>query len=80
MIWLFSLWLILRWDTQRRVAKLLARWRRPDGADDSVNLAAAVMSWCDELIDPIRSAREREESLARRAQEMQKKLNESAAA
>lgn len=79
-IWLLSLWLILRWDTQRRVNGLLARWRRPDGDDPSINLAAVVVTWSDSLFDPIRSAREREESLARRTQELRKRLADSAAA
>ncbi len=79
-IWFLALWLVLRWDTQRRVTKLLARWRRPDGKDASINLAAIVLEWCDGLLDPIHRAREREESLAKRADELRKQINSPAAA
>ena len=79
LIWMLSLWLILRWDTQRRVNKLLLRWRNPGDTDASINLAAAIVAWCDELIEPIRIAREREESLARRAADLTQKLSAQAA-
>ena len=79
-IWFFALWLILRWDTQRRVTKLLARWRRADGQDASINLAAIVLGWCDGLLDPIHHARERDESFARRADELSLQIKSPAAA
>jgi hypothetical protein len=79
-IWFLALWLILRWDTQRKVTRLLTRWRSADGDDATTNLAAAVIAWADELLDPIHTAREREESLARRADEVRKQLTAPAAA
>ena len=79
-IWFFALWLILRWDTQRRVTKLLARWRRADGQDASINLAAIVLDWCDGLLDPIHRARERDESFAARADELSRQIKSPAAA
>ena len=78
-IWFLLLWLILRWDTQRRVGRLLARWRRVDGVDSSTSLAAAVVAWTDELLNPIHRAREREESLATRTDELRRQLTDQAA-
>jgi len=73
-IWFLFLWLVLRWDTQRKVARLLTRWRSLDGQDASMNTSAAAMAWVDELLDPIRTAREREESLVKRADAARKTL------
>lgn len=80
-IYFLVLWLMLRWNTQRRVSRLLSRWRRVgEDSDATVNLAAAVMSWCDELLDPVRVARQREEQLAQKADEAKQKLTEETAA
>ena len=80
-IYFLVLWLMLRWNTQRRVSRLLSRWRRVgEDSDATVNLAAAVMSWCDELLDPVRVARQREEQLAQQADEAKQKLTEETAA
>jgi GTPase Era involved in 16S rRNA processing len=79
-IYFLVLWLMLRWNTQRRVSRLLSRWRQADGSDATVNLATAVMAWCDELLDPIRVARQREEQLAQKADEAKQKLTADSAA
>jgi GTP-binding protein EngB required for normal cell division len=79
-IWFLFLWLVLRWDTQRKVTRLLHRWRSLDGQDASMNTSAAALAWVDELLDPIRTAREREESLVKRADEARKTLATTAAA
>jgi hypothetical protein len=65
-----TLWLALRWNTQHRVGRLLARWRATDFPDPSVNLATQSLAWMDELIGPIRTARERIQSLANRIQSL----------
>src|SRR5262249_30179301 len=51
-IWFVFLWLILRWDTQRRVAKMLTRWQEvgddtdtAETTDESLNPAAAALAW-----------------------------------
>ena len=79
-IWFLFLWLVLRWDTHRKVTRLLTRWRSLDGHDASLNASAAALRWIDELLDPIRTAREREESLVKRADEARKTLATTAAA
>jgi hypothetical protein len=78
-IWFLVLWLILRWDTQRRLIKLLTRWRGLDGEGTTFNTSVAALGWSDELLDPIRAAREREESLVQRADEMREQFAKPAA-
>ncbi|MEA2735331.1 MAG: hypothetical protein QOE14_1782 [Humisphaera sp.] len=80
-IWFLFLWLILRWDTNRKVNRLLTRWRTlGEGHDASLNTSAAALRWTDELLDPIRTARDREESLVKRADEARKTLSTTTAA
>ena len=67
-IWFAVLWLLIRWDTQRRVNRLLLRWRGTDASDPSVNLAAATLEWIDGLIEPIRVARGRADALVERTE------------
>lgn len=73
-IWFITLWLVLRWDTYRKVNRLLWRWRSIDGKDAAINASATALSWVDEMLDPIRSAREREESLIGRVTAAREKL------
>jgi hypothetical protein len=69
-LWFLVIWLALRWNTQRRVARLLARWKSADFPDRSLNLTAETLAWMAELIEPIRRGRERMESVARRIEEV----------
>jgi hypothetical protein len=62
-MWYFVLWVILRWDTQRRVARLANRWKA-DSSD--LSLAAQTLRWLDELLRPIRTVRERADGLCKR--------------
>jgi GTPase Era involved in 16S rRNA processing len=62
------LWLALRWNTQRKVARLMSSSRMMELRDDSLNLAAQTLAWLDGLIVPLRQGRERLESLIRRAE------------
>ena len=78
-IWFLFLWLVLRWDTQRKVTRLLTRWRTLDGQDATMNTSATALRWVDDLLDPIRIAHEREESLVKRADEARKTLTTAAA-
>lgn len=69
-IYLVFLWLALRWNTQRRVGRLLERWKKTDAEDPQVNLTAQLLTWADELLDPIRDACEQLDSLVRRADQL----------
>ena len=68
-----ALWLALRWNTQRRVTKLVAGWKSSDLPDESINLSSQSLHWLDELSAPIRNARQRMESLAQRVTDLRKK-------
>ncbi|MGH7179944.1 MAG: hypothetical protein ACREJC_21385, partial [Tepidisphaeraceae bacterium] len=54
-IYFVVLWLIVRWDTQRRAARFIKR--------SSSGLTAATLEWVDELSAPIREHCQRVESL-----------------
>lgn len=77
-LYFIVLWLALRWNTQRRVARLLTRWKSADLTDPSYNLATQALEWIDAMIAPIRQARERMDSVARRAEELRHSLAEAA--
>src|SRR3712207_7966037 len=62
---LFRSWLALRWNTQRRVARLLARWKLAADPDPSLNLATQSLQWVDTLTQPIRTAHERDRKSTR---------------
>jgi hypothetical protein len=63
-MYFFILWLILRWDTQRRVAKFAGRWKS-DSSD--LSLTVQTMNWLDDLLRPIHTAHEQASNLADRA-------------
>ena len=66
-IYFAVLWLALRWNTQRKVARMSARWRSSDDPNPQLNLATQALQWVDDLTDPIRHAHDRMGSLAERA-------------
>jgi GTPase Era involved in 16S rRNA processing len=74
-IWFVFLWLVLRWDTQRKVKKLLTRWRGLEARDGITTPPARVIAWADELLDPIHLAAQREQSLVTRAESLKEKLH-----
>lgn len=76
-IWFVFLWLVLRWDTQRKVSRLLSRWRTIEEKDRLLSAASAVLAWVDDLLEPIRTARQREESLARRSEQVREAAKRS---
>jgi hypothetical protein len=64
------LWLALRWNTHRQVARLLSRWRLADDPDPELSLAAQSLQWVDGLTEPIQKAHERLAELATRAERL----------
>jgi hypothetical protein len=67
LIYYTVLWLALRWNTQRRVKRLLGRMTRRSGKDDAIDLTSAAAGWMERLLDPIRDAQDRAKDLADRA-------------
>jgi hypothetical protein len=75
-LWFTVIWLALRWNTQRRVARFLARMRSPDERDLSLNPTAQAVQWMGELLGPVRRGCERMTDLARRADALGNSLQE----
>jgi hypothetical protein len=67
-MYFFVLWVILRWDTQRRINRFAVRWRS-DSSD--LSLTIQTMRWLDELLQPIRGEREQLENLIQRTTELE---------
>jgi GTPase Era involved in 16S rRNA processing len=64
-IWFVALWMLLRWDTQRRVNRLIRRWASADVESD-LSLAGACVRWMDELLEPLRLHERRTSDVAKR--------------
>ena len=79
-IYFAGLWLILKWDTQRRVDRALGRWKNSDNLDPSMSLTGQTVDWLTELSEPIRSSRTHLETLLSRASEIRTSLAQSEAA
>jgi hypothetical protein len=69
-IYFSILWLVLRGDTQRRVARQFARWRRLENLDPALSLPGQTLEWLANLVEPVRTARERVEKIARKVEEL----------
>ena len=65
LMYFLVLWAVLRWDTQRRVGRWTARWRADATSD--LSLTGQTVAWLDDLLRPIRAAKDRAEGLAARA-------------
>ena len=66
-VWFTVIWLALRWNTQRRVARFLNRMRSPGERDASLNLTMQAVQWMEALVAPLRRSHEQVADLARRA-------------
>ena len=77
-LYFIALWLALRWNTQRRVVRLLNGWQATALSDPSLSLAAQTLQWIEHLLTPLRQARERMESLALRAEAMRQTIARAA--
>jgi hypothetical protein len=68
------LWLILRWDTQRRIDKFLYRWKESPHTDPTLSLPGQAIEWLNELLTPLRTATDRLENVVQRADHLKKSL------
>lgn len=64
------LWLVLKWDTQRRIAAQFARWKKLENLDPGLSLPGKTLQWLGSLVGPVRTARERMERAANRTAEL----------
>jgi len=70
LIYFSILWLVLRWDTQRRVSRQFERWKRLECVEPSLNLTAQVLKWLSGLVEPASEARRKMETLGGRVREL----------
>ena len=77
-LYFMGIWLALRWNTQRRVLRLLRGWKSTSLPDSSLNLATQTLEWIDKLVVPIRQARDRVQSLAERTTKLRTSLDQAA--
>ncbi len=77
LIYFVLLWVILRYHTQRRVARLMLRRKKADAAEPTLDLSVRALQWTDTLLDEIRLSRERFESLVVRIDALRQSLDES---
>jgi hypothetical protein len=77
LIYFVVLWALLRWDTRRRVNRLLKNWTQVD-AEASLSLPAQGMKWLDDLLMPVRRHVETVGELAERVKTIRGKVEDSA--
>lgn len=73
-IYFLILWLILKWDTQRRVDRWLAQWKGAEKLDPTLSLPGQVLEWMGGLLSPVRAARQKLGDLSHRAAELRQRL------
>jgi GTPase Era involved in 16S rRNA processing len=78
LIWFVALWALLRWDTQRRVDRMMRRWTNSVALDDPMSLPGQTLAWIDELTEPIRRERARAESLVQRVDALRRSISDPA--
>jgi GTPase Era involved in 16S rRNA processing len=76
-LYFVGLWLALRWNTQRKVARVVSRWGG-DEQDPSLSLFAQTLQWLDGLVTPVRQAKDRMDSLATRAEAARNSFGQAA--
>jgi hypothetical protein len=74
LVYFVVLWAVIRWDTQRRVTRLMARWRAGDAPDPILNPTAQAAEWMDGLLAEVRAARERMRRLIAGSDSLRKQL------
>lgn len=66
LLWFAVLWVLLRFQTQQRADRLIARWKTDEALDPQLSFAAQTIEWADELLRPLRAQRDRFTELAER--------------
>jgi hypothetical protein len=74
LIYFSILWLVLRWDAQRRVNRQFARWKRLEDLDPELSLNAQTMDWLGKLSTPVRAARDQMTGLVRRVEALRQSV------
>jgi len=78
------IWVVLKYHTQRRVGRLVRRWKAADYPEPALNLSVQTLQWTETLLDEIRLNRQRLDDLVQRIAAVRQSLaqppRESAAA
>jgi len=77
-IYFTVLWLALRWNTQRKVTRVMSKLRDADSPDPNLNPFSQTLQWLDALTLPVRQMRDRMQSLARRAEAARQTVTKAA--
>jgi GTPase Era involved in 16S rRNA processing len=77
-IYFVFLWMLVKWDTQRRVDKTLQQWRTGDALDPTLSLTGQVVEWTADLLEPINAAERQLTDLTRRAAELRESVASAA--
>jgi hypothetical protein len=72
-LYFLALWAILRWDTRRRLSRLLIAWGEVDAAE-AVSLSTQAMNWMEELLSPLRMQAEAARELTKRLHAIRVKM------
>jgi hypothetical protein len=78
-LWFDIMWLIVRWDTTRRVARQLQRCKISDSMDPGLSMPGQTLEWLTRQLEPIQSAKERLENLVERTEKLKGELESKAA-
>ncbi|WP_428939269.1 GTPase domain-containing protein [Fontivita pretiosa] len=79
MLWFAILWVLLRWQAQRRIGRRIERYNAAQ-ADEQLSLTGQTLQWLDELLEPIHQRRERFSALAQRLADLRGRLIASGSA
>jgi hypothetical protein len=74
LIYFTILWLVLRWEVQRRVNRQFSRWKRLENIEPDLSLAARVIDWLDGLIEPVHARRAEFDELSTRVEQLRKSI------
>jgi len=77
LLWFLILWVLLRWGMQRRVGRLIERWKQSD-PEDELSLAGQTVEWIDELLEPVHRRRDRISAVIKQAEELRQQLSHCA--
>lgn len=73
-VYFVCLWIVLAWDTRRRIDRSLGRWKAGRNLDPERDLTGTIIEWLQTLLAPIREARERLERLVQKDADLQEQM------
>jgi hypothetical protein len=74
LIYFAVIWVVLKYHTQRRIARLVRRWKAADYPEPTLNLSVQALQWTENLLDEIRLHHQRLEGLIQRIEALRQSL------